>query len=72
LTRRLAALLTAAATLLAAAAPTSAATPEDIALRLADVGPGSFIPDESCLPSRLRGDGTSRVVDQLGRLPRQG
>lgn len=58
--------------LVAAAAPAGAATPEDLTLRLADLGPGYLIPDETCLPTRLRGDGTSRVVDQVGRLPHRG
>ncbi|HMJ04221.1 MAG TPA: hypothetical protein VK506_14865, partial [Conexibacter sp.] len=66
------ALLTAFVALLAAAAPASAARPEDLALRLADLGPGYLIPDESCVATRLRGDGTSRVVDRIGRLGHRG
>ncbi len=66
-------LLTALAVLIAAAAPASAAAPpEDLTLRLADVGPGYLIPDESCVPTHLRSDGTSRVVNRIARLRHRG
>lgn len=71
MSRRLAA-AAACAALLAAAAPASAARPEDLALRLADVGAGYVIPDDECLPTTLHGDGTSRVVDQIARLRHRG
>lgn len=57
---------------LVAAAPAGAASPQDLTLRLADLGPGYVIPDDTCVPTRLRGDGTSRVVDQIGRLHHRG
>ena len=72
MSRRALALLATLAALFAAAAPASAARPQDLALRLADLGPSYFIPDRSCVATRLRGDGTSRVVDQVGRLPHRG
>jgi hypothetical protein len=70
--RALALLAAVAALILAAAAPASAARPKDLTLRLADVGPGYLVSDDTCLPTRLRGYGTSRVVDQIGRLPHRG
>lgn len=70
--RRLAALAAAVcAAILASAAPSAAAppTPQQLTLRVVDLGRGYQRSDPECLSTELRGDGTSRVVDQLDRLP---
>jgi hypothetical protein len=64
--------LLALAVALLAAAPASAARPADLALRLADLGAGYVIPAGTCVPTRLRGDGESRVVDQIAAMRHRG
>jgi hypothetical protein len=69
---RFAAIVLALAVMLLAATPASATRPEDLTLRLADIGAGYVISGDACVSTTLRGDGRSRVVDEIAALPHRG
>lgn len=62
----------AVAVALLVAAPAAAASPEELALRLADIGAGYVIPADGCVSTTLRGADRSRVVDEVAALPHRG
>jgi hypothetical protein len=62
----------AVAAVLLVAAPGAAARPDEFTLRLGDVGAGYVVPADACVSTTLRGDGRSRVVDEVAALPHHG
>jgi len=63
--------LAVAATLLVAT-PAAAASPEELTLRLADIGAGYVVSANGCVSTTLRGAGRSHVVDEVAAFPHRG